>query len=364
MTASAGAGHPPAVLAGRAPAAMSHTAALPPARDMPVSATLAANEAVAARRGQGQPVLPLAFGEAGLPVHSALRGALATATTANGYGPVAGQPELRAAAAGYWARRGLPTSPDQVVCGPGSKPLLFGLLLVLGADVALPRPSWVSYAAQAAIIGVRPHLVPAPPGEGGIPDPAGLAATATAAADAGQPIGSVVVTLPDNPTGRLPRPATVWALCQVAAAHQLVIISDEIYRDLVHDPATPVLSPAQLAPKHTVVTTGLSKNLALGGWRIGAARMPNGPLGDRLRRALLGAGSEIWSTPAAPIQQAAALAFTEPAEITERIAASRSLHAVVCRAVAGVCTAAGLHVPPVPPPAGRVLPLPRLRTLA
>src|SRR4029077_20176754 len=155
-------------------------------------------------------------------------------------------------------------------------------------------------------------------------------------------IGSVVVTLPDNPTGRVARPATVQALCEIAAANQLIIISDEIYRDLIHNPATPILSPAEVAPAQTVVTTGLSKSLALGGWRIGAARMPDGPLGERLRRALLGVGSEIWSAPVAPIQQAAALAFAEPAEITERIAASRSLHATVATAVAGVCAAAGL----------------------
>ena len=42
--------------------------------------------------------------------------------------------------------------------GPGSKPLLFGLLLATGADVAVPRPSWVSYAAQASLIGARSAL--------------------------------------------------------------------------------------------------------------------------------------------------------------------------------------------------------------
>ena len=153
------------------------TVAGPPfARSIPVSATLAANEAMAARRRRGLPVLPLGFGEAGLPVHPALREALAAASGANSYGPVAGHPALRQAAAGYWARRGLPTSPGQVVCGPGSKPLLFVLLLAIGGDVALPQPSWVSYAAQAAMIGIRPHFVPAPAGEGGIPDPAALAA--------------------------------------------------------------------------------------------------------------------------------------------------------------------------------------------
>jgi len=315
-------------------------------RDMPVSATLAANEAMAARRRRGQPVLPLAFGEAGLPVHPALRDALAAAAANNSYGPVAGHPVLRSAAAGYWERRGLPTHPQAVVCGPGSKALLFGLLLAIGGDVAVPRPSWVSYAAQATMIGVRPHFVAAAPGEGGICDPDALAAAIAAAAAAGRRIRSAVVTLPDNPTGRLPAAATVQAFCSVAAAHELIIICDEIYRDLVHDAAAKVVSPAQVAPQRTVITTGASKSLALGGWRIGVARMPDGPLGTRLRRALLGAASEIWSAPAAPIQRAAALAFSEPAEIRERISRSRILHSAVARAMATLCADAGLLVPP------------------
>jgi aspartate aminotransferase len=313
---------------------------------IPVSATLAANEAMAARRRRGLPVLPLAFGEAGLPVDPALRDALAAATAANEYGPVSGQFALRSATAGYWARRGLATSAGQVVCGPGSKPLLYALLLAIGGDLALPRPCWVSYAAQAGLIGVHAHLVPASAGEGGIPDPDALTGAATAAAKAGRPIQSVLVTLPDNPTGRVASPATVAALCEVADAHELIIICDEIYRDLVHDPATPVLSPAQLVPERTVVTTGASKNLALGGWRIGMARMPAGPLGAWLRRALLGAGSEIWSAPSAPVQRAAVLAFSDTPPITGRIATSRALHAQVAAAVAAVCTAAGLIVPP------------------
>jgi aspartate/methionine/tyrosine aminotransferase len=328
-------------------AAAARPAIFPPpaAPPRPVSATLAANEALAARRRQGLPVLPLAFGEAGLPAHPALRDALAAATASNGYGPVAGHQALRSAAAGYWRRRGLAASADSIVCGPGSKPLIFGLMLAAGADVAVPRPSWVSYAAQASLIGARPHFVTAAPGEGGICDPAALGAEVRAARAAGRKIRSVIVTLPDNPTGRLPRPATVRALCDVAAEHDLIIISDEIYRDLVHDPAAPLLSPAAVAPERTVVTTALSKSLALGGWRIGVARLPDGPLGGWLQDQLLGIGSEIWSAPAAPIQQAAALAFSEPTELSERIAASRRLHATVCRAVAGRCAAAGLDVP-------------------
>jgi aspartate aminotransferase len=312
-----------------------------PAR-IPVSATLAANEALDARRRRGEPVLPLAFGEAGLPAHRTLRAALARAAGCNSYGPVAGHAPLRAAAAGYWARRGLPTDADAVICGPGSKALLFGLMAAIGGDIAVTRPSWVSYAAQAALSGRTAHFVP---GAGGVPDADRLAQAVTAARAAGNPVRSVIVTLPDNPTGRLAPAAAVRDLCSVAEAHDLVIISDEIYRDLVHDPGAPFTSPAVISPERTVVTAGLSKNLALGGWRLGVARLPAGGFGRDLRDRLLGIGSEIWSAPAGPVQQAAALAFSEPPELAERVALSRRLHGSVARAVAHRFAGAGAEVP-------------------
>ena len=85
----------------------------------------------------------------------------------------------------------------------------------------------------------------------------------------------MIVTLPDNPTGTLAGPDSVRQLCAVAERHDLLIISDEIYRDLTHDVAVPFLSPAEVAPERTVITAGPSKNLALGGWRLGVARLPD-----------------------------------------------------------------------------------------
>jgi aspartate aminotransferase len=73
----------------------------------------------------------------------------------------------------------------------------------------------------------------------------------------------------------------VSAWCEVAARHDLVIISDEIYRDLVHDTAPPFLSPAACAPERTVVTTAPDKSLALGGWRAGAPGCRTARLGGR-----------------------------------------------------------------------------------
>ncbi|AQZ67923.1 Aspartate aminotransferase [[Actinomadura] parvosata subsp. kistnae] len=308
-----------------------------------LSATLAANEDIERRRRAGDRVLHLAFGEAGLPVHPALRDKLAAASERNGYGPVAGASGLRAAAAGYWTRRGLVTDPELVVSGPGSKSLLYGLLLAIGGDIVMPMPSWVSYAAQADLVGSRPILVPAPPGEGGVPDPELVVREVHRARAQGRTVSSVLVTLPDNPTGRLAPPATVARLAEVARELNLTIISDEIYRDLVHDPSLPYTSPAELAPERTIITTGLSKSLALGGWRIGVARLPENA--HLLRRRLLAVASEIWSAPAAPVQEAAAYAFGDPPELTERITRSRRLHGVVARAVHERFVAAGADVP-------------------
>jgi len=137
----------------------------------------------------------------------------------------------------------------------------------------------------------------------------------------------------------------------VAEHHHLLIISDEIYRDLTHGAASPhlpapeFLSPAAVAPDRTVITSGLSKNLALGGWRLGVARLPGGsPAASALRDRLVAASSEIWSSPAAPVQAAAALAFGEPPEVTRRVARSRQLHAAIARAVTALFAAAGATV--------------------
>jgi aspartate aminotransferase len=89
-----------------------------------VAENLAIHEAVKQRRKVGLSTLPLAFGESGLPVHPILKSQLAAAVALNAYGAVSGEAELREAVAGYFRRRGVEAEPDQVVSGPGSKPLI------------------------------------------------------------------------------------------------------------------------------------------------------------------------------------------------------------------------------------------------
>ncbi len=74
--------------------------------------------------------------------------------------------------------------------------------------------------------------------------------------------------------------------------------------------------------------------------------MPDGACGVALRRRLLGIASEIWSAAAGPMQEAAAVALEEPAELVEHVGRSRMLHAAVCQEVARRCAAAGLDVAP------------------
>ena len=75
----------------------------------------------------------------------------------------------------------------QIVVAPGSKALLFGLLSVLPGDVVLPRPCWVSYAAQAALAGPAGHRRPDPRGGRRRPRPGGAARGARRRACAGRP---------------------------------------------------------------------------------------------------------------------------------------------------------------------------------
>jgi aspartate aminotransferase len=299
------------------------------------SPTLATNERVQARIAAGAPVLHLAFGEAGLPVLPSVAERLGAAAGANGYGPVAGSPAVREAVAGYFARRGLPTSPDRVLVAPGSKALLYALLTVLPGDVVLPRPSWVSYAAQAALAGKRVIDVPIAEQAGGVPDPDALRARLQAARQDGREPGILVLTLPDNPTGTVAPAALVEAVCDVAREHRLLVVCDEIYRDLAYEPEA-LVSPATLLPDSVFVTNGLSKSMALGGWRIGFCRLPDGPLGAEAASALGGMASL-----AAPMQHAAAYVLGEPDEVREHVARSRRLHRLVSTAAHERVIAAG-----------------------
>lgn len=308
------------------------------------SATLAVNETLRARKAAGEKVLHLGFGEAGLPVPEGIRRTLAGAAGCNGYGSVVGSPEAREAAAGWFGRRGTDTAAAQVVFAPGSKALLFALLAALPGDVVLPRPAWVSYAAQTALLGKRSVGVPIPAAAGGVPDPALLDDALDAARAEGADPRVLILTVPDNPTGTIAREEQLRAVCEIADRQGLVVIADEIYAELCHagrGHGGRASIAQRCFPERTVVTSGLSKSMAMGGWRIGFARVPGGAWGRWLLGELTGIASEVWSSLAAPMQAAAAHVLSDPPEVLAHIARARTLHAAVARAVYAEFTAAG-----------------------
>lgn len=234
-----------------------------------------------------------------------VREVLAHAAGRNAYGSVAGAPAAREAAAGYWERRRLPTDPEQIVLAPGSKALLFALVSVLPGDVVLPQPSWVSYAAQAAIAGRRVWRVPIPAPSGGVPDPAALQDVLDRARASGGNPGILVLTVPDNPTGTVAPPQLLREVVELAAFNDLSVIADEIWSTLaapmqqvaayvLADPPDVLEHVARSRGLHATVTTAVHERLLAAGVEC---RAPAGgfylyPDLERLRPRLdeLGAG--------------------------------------------------------------------------
>lgn len=309
-----------------------------------VSPTLEVNERVAARRRAGAEIVHLGFGEAGLPVHPLLREALAAAAHLNSYEPVDGDRELREAIAGWFDRRSLPTDGGQLLVTPGSKAGLFALLMALPGDVVLPCPSWVSYVPQAEMLGKRVIAHPIPALAGGVPDPDTLAESLAEQRSRGLDPGILVLTVPDNPTGTYPSAELMARVVEVARQERLAIVSDEIYKDLAYEPEVP--SAAAMAPEITFVTTGLSKALALGGWRFGVVRVPASELGERTRARARAIASEVWSAVPGPIARAARVAYEEPPELTEYLEDARLVHRTLCTAVYDVLGGIGITCRP------------------
>jgi aspartate aminotransferase len=307
----------------------------------PLSPTLEINERIRALQSRGERVVHLGFGEAGLPVANILKDALIAGAADNAYGPVAGSSALRESVAGYFSRRSLATEPHQVMVGPGSKALLYAVLLALDGDVVVPKPSWVSYVPQVSLIGRRSIPVPIPSEAGGLPDPDLLRERLDAAREDGLTPKAMIVTQPDNPTGTVASRARLEEVAAIARDYGLWVIADEIYRDLTFTPSDYV-DVAEFLPDETIVTSGLSKSLALGGWRIGIMRVPDHDVGRRILNAVAAIGSEVWSCLSAPVAAAAKVAFDEPPEIVDYITRARTLHAKVSRAVYNVFESSGV----------------------
>lgn len=314
-------------------------------REMVSSPTLAMNEAVARRRAEGKETLHLGFGEAMFPLHPALRLALTNALENTSYAPVAGVLRLRQAIAGYIERkRGIHCTAEQVIVGPGSKPLIYALFQVLAGDVLIPRPSWVSYGPQARLAGRQVIPVATDPADHHRLAPDALSDAVRAAQAAGAQPRVLIINSPSNPTGAMFAEEDIAAMTAWARARGITIISDEIYAELEHGWRTHI-SPARFYPEGCIITGGLSKAFSAGGWRLGYAILPAGARGEQLGQTLRAFASEAWSAASTPIEEAAIAAFTPDADLETYVRHSARAHGYITYTLYQALTSLGVLCP-------------------
>ncbi|MBX9367029.1 aminotransferase class I/II-fold pyridoxal phosphate-dependent enzyme [Streptomyces sp. WAC04114] len=301
---------------------------------------------------------PVRFGpplpEDGLPVLPELSAVLAAAASRGGHEPVGGGRALREAACGHWDRRGLHCDPDRVAAAPGSPALLLALTAALGGDVLVPRPCAAWWAPYARLLGRPVFHVPTPPESGGVPDPYALLETVRRVRAEGGDPRLLVLSVADDPTATVAPPELLHETVEAAQGEGLHLVSDETWRDTLHDPHdTVLLSPAEMVPDRVTVVTDLAGALLPPGWPAAVTRFPAGADGEGLHARVLDILTALDARVAAPIAAAAGYALGEPEAVTARVAATVRLHALLAAEAHAAVVAAGALARP--PRAGRHL---------
>ena len=289
-----------------------------------------------ALEAQGRSIIHLGIGEPDFDTPAYIRKAADAALEAGytHYGPAAGLPEFRKLIASTWRqRRGLACEAANVVVTPGAKPILFFTMLATleaGDEVLIPSPAFPNYVSIAEFLGARVVPVPLVAERGFDLDLAALAARITSRTR------MILLNSPHNPTGGVLPRATLEAVADLARRHDLIVMSDEIYADMVYDGEAVSIATLPGMAERTVVVDGFSKTYAMTGWRLGFGIMPE-PLAKQL--AMLMNNSN--SCTATFVQKAGEVALTGPQdEVRAMVAEFRARRALVVNslnAIPGVC---------------------------
>jgi aspartate aminotransferase len=249
-------------------------------RSLKGSATLAVTARAAALRAEGRDVIGFGAGEPDFDtpdfVKQAASDALAKGLTK--YAPTPGTPDLREAIAERMRTHNrIDCGAEHVVVAVGAKHAAFEIMQCLvepGDEVVVVTPAWLSYRPMVELAGGAVVECPAGIDVGFKVTPERLRAAMTERTTA------VILNSPGNPTGVAYSRAELEALASVVADHPTAtLVSDEIYEDLVYpevDPAAEAFSPGSMPALagRTVTLNGLSKSMAMTGWRVGWAVAP------------------------------------------------------------------------------------------
>ena len=289
---------------------------------------------------EGIDVISFAVGEPDFPtpdhICEAARQAMADGHTK--YTPASGIPELKQAIVQSMQQEfELTYEPGQVCTCNGGKHALMNIwqaLLDPGDEVIIFAPYWVSYAEQIKIVGGRPAVVMTEATGDFQPD---LDEVRAAVSDR---TVAILINSPSNPTGAVFTRPTIEGLAQIALEHNLIIISDEIYKNLIYE-GRRHFSPAMLSDEvkqATLIVDGVSKTYSMTGWRIGWLIGP-----EEFVSKVSSIQSHQTSNPNSIAQYAALAALTGPqdcvAQMREQFQRRRDYLVPALQQIAGIqCT--------------------------
>jgi aminotransferase len=189
--------------------------------------------------------------------------------------------ELRQALIKHLEKRyGIAYAPDEIVVTVGVSEALYltmNAILNPGDEVIIPTPCFVAYQAEVILAGGVPVELPSCVEDNFLVRPEVLEAAITPRTKA------ILIGYPNNPTGAVATRAMMLELARIAEKHDLLVISDELYDQLVYGMEHVCFAALPGMKARTILLGGFSKNYAMTGWRVGYAAAPAGIIGGLVR---------------------------------------------------------------------------------
>lgn len=183
------------------------------------------------------------------------------------YTDIAGRPDLRQAIADrYAARLGRTLGHESVITVAGAQNALFVAsmcLLQAGDEVIVLDPMYVTYEATLKASGASLVRVACDAADGFRPNTEALRAAVT------ERTRAIFLSNPNNPTGVVLGGDELQAIADIAIAHDLWVVVDEVYESLCYERESVSLASLPGMDTHCVVIGSLSKSHAMTGWRFG-----------------------------------------------------------------------------------------------
>jgi len=240
------------------------------------SLTIAISSLARNLKAQGKDILSFSAGEPDFATPLAIKEEAKKAIDAGftQYTAVAGIPELLESIATKLKRdNNLEYSPNDIIVSNGAKQSLFNLFqatLNSGDEVIIPAPYWVTYPELVIYSEATPIIVNTNENNGFKITPQELEEAITPKTK------MIILTTPSNPTGSVYSKSELEALAKVLKDTNIIVVSDEMYEKLIYGiNFVSVASINEDMFKRTVTVNGLSKSVAMTGWRFGYLASPN-----------------------------------------------------------------------------------------